>query len=89
MYFEHPGIQFLPLISFIHPMCITKIHFKAVSSIMTTSVKTRIGKGHTFFGPKRALFVVKLDSEGTLFCGAAALCRTLIYAVFQSFINII
>ena len=41
------------------------------------SVKSRIWKGHTIFGPKRALFVAKLDSEGTLFCRATALCRTL------------
>ena len=40
------------------------------------SVKSRIWKGHTFLGPKRALFVAKLDAEGTLFCGTAAFCRT-------------
>ena len=56
--------------------------------IQVCSVKSRIWKGHTFFGSKRALFVAKLDSEGTLFCRAAALCRTLTYAVFLSLINI-
>ena len=29
------------------------------------SVKSRIQKGHTFLGPKRALFVAKLDFKGT------------------------
>ena len=29
------------------------------------SVKSRIQRGHTFLGPKRALFVAKLDYEGT------------------------
>ena len=43
---------------------------------------------HTFLGTKRALFVAKLDAEGTLFCGATALYRILTYAVFQSLINI-
>ena len=57
------------------------------SSYLACSVKSRIWKGHTFLGPKRALFDAKLDSEGTLFCRAAALCRTFTYAVFQSLIN--
>ena len=70
-----------------------KSHFDNSSTFKTNqysiyvSVKSRISKGHTFLGPKRALFVAKLDSEGTLFCGAAALCRTLTYAVFQALIH--
>ena len=36
MYFKYSRIQFLSLFSFIHPTCILELHFKAVSSILTT-----------------------------------------------------
>ena len=35
MYFKYPGIQFWPLFSLIHPTFTIKLHFKAVSSILT------------------------------------------------------
>ena len=63
MYFKHPKIQFLPLMSFTHPACLIKLHFEALSSILTTLLNSIFSPYSCFTKIKNIFGVTKQSAS--------------------------